>query len=441
MLQIKNTLGGGKPEGLYAWKKSEIGSELKEFNKSVSTLPYNFYGGSAVILNNEIHILGSMNSETKHYKWDGTSWTSVSTLPYRFNYSSAVVLNNEIHILGSGTSTTKHYKWDGSSWTSVGTLPYDFYRGSAVVLNGEIHILGSGNSSYNFMHYKFDGTSWTSVSTLPYSFYEGSAVVYNNEIHILGSNSTGNTRKYHYRFNGSSWVSVSTLPYSFYEGSAVVFNNEIHLLGGNNDKTAHYKWDGSSWTSVGTLPYNFVNGLAVVYNNRIHILGSENSSYYKAHYLIIGCVPVYTFLDYIVSDKETAYPDGGEKGGYYYEKVDEGLTPEMFGCTKMAVDTFTLTSNTTSNNYTISHSLGTRPKYFIIIGDYNTPKSTNGIYSVMGANHGLYTDINYASVSYWSSRIETSYAPINEISSTSFMVTNPSFRFVANVKYTVITMA
>ena len=24
MLQIKNTLGGGKPEGLYAWKKSEV---------------------------------------------------------------------------------------------------------------------------------------------------------------------------------------------------------------------------------------------------------------------------------------------------------------------------------------------------------------------------------------------------------------------------------
>ena len=35
MLQIKNTLGGGKPEGLYVWKKSDIGSELKEFNKRV----------------------------------------------------------------------------------------------------------------------------------------------------------------------------------------------------------------------------------------------------------------------------------------------------------------------------------------------------------------------------------------------------------------------
>ena len=31
----------------------------------------------------------------------------------------------------------------------------------------------------------------------------------------------------------------------------------------------------------------------------------------------------HTFIDYVVSDKETAYPDGGEKGGYWYEKAGE----------------------------------------------------------------------------------------------------------------------
>ena len=68
------------------------------------------------------------------------------------------MLNNEIHILGSnsGESGTpkKHYKWDGSSWTSVSTLPYYFYNGSAVVLNNEIHILGGGSSGTLTKHYK-----------------------------------------------------------------------------------------------------------------------------------------------------------------------------------------------------------------------------------------------------------------------------------------------
>ena len=67
---------------------------------------------------------------------------SVSTLPYSFSGGSAIVLNNELHILGSNNSSyyTKHYKYNGTSWESVSTLPYDFYSGSAVVYNDEIHI-------------------------------------------------------------------------------------------------------------------------------------------------------------------------------------------------------------------------------------------------------------------------------------------------------------
>ena len=109
---------------------------------------------------------------------------NVSTLPYSFSYGSAVVYNNEIHIMGGSTN---HYKYNGYKWINVSTLPYEFYGGFAVVYNNEIHILGSGNSSYYKYHYKYDGSTWTKVSTLPYDFYYGSAVVYNNEIHILGS--------------------------------------------------------------------------------------------------------------------------------------------------------------------------------------------------------------------------------------------------------------
>ena len=110
-------------------------------------------------------------------------------MPYNFYNGSAVVLNNEIHILGSGDSGyTNHYKYDGSTWTEVSTLPYNFYDGSAVVHNNEIHILGSGDSSGYTNHYKYDGSTWTNVSTLPYNFCYGSAVVYKDKIHILGGN-------------------------------------------------------------------------------------------------------------------------------------------------------------------------------------------------------------------------------------------------------------
>ena len=206
-------------------------------------------------------------------------------LPYNFHSGSAIVLNNEIHILGSSDSSSTykyHYKYNGNTWTSVSTLPYEFHSGSAIVLNNEIHIMGSNyNSGYYKYHYKYDGNTWTRVSTLPYDFYQGCAIVYNNEIHILGSSTK------HYKYNGNTWTSVSTLPYYFNGGSAVVLNNEIRILGSGSGSTNHYKYDGNTWTSVSTLPYDFYYGSAVVYNNEIHILGSnDSSSTYTKHYSI-----------------------------------------------------------------------------------------------------------------------------------------------------------
>ena len=142
--------------------------------------------------------MGSNRSgnETKHYKWDGSTWTSVSTLPYEFYLSDAVVYNNEIHILGSSGSSyrTKHYKWNGSTWTSVSTLPYNFSEGSAVVYNNEIHILGGEYGDTK--HYKWDGSTWSELSSLSYRFSNGSAITYNNKIHLLGSNATAYIKKY-----------------------------------------------------------------------------------------------------------------------------------------------------------------------------------------------------------------------------------------------------
>jgi len=256
-------------------------------------LPYNFHYGSAVVYNNEIHILGGGSTDSdrkKHYKWNGEEWSEVSTLPYIYYGGSAVVYNNEIHILGSsGDNKTKHYKWDGEEWYEVSTLPYDFYYGSAVVYNNEIHILGGGSTdSDRKKHYKWNGEEWSEVSTLPYLYYNGSPVVYNNEIHILGSGVVDEATK-HYKWDGEEWSEVSTLPYMFSSGpeSAVVYNNEIHILGVGKtyEKSEyHYKWDGEEWKKEpGLMPYVFAYGSVVVYDNNIHILGGGNVNNRNKH--------------------------------------------------------------------------------------------------------------------------------------------------------------
>ena len=97
--EIKSRIGSGSASagGLHIGKYVD---EQVNGCVSVSTLPYNFSGGSAIVLNNEIHILGSSNSSyyTEHYKYNGTSWEKVSTLPYGFHSGSAVVYLSLIHI-------------------------------------------------------------------------------------------------------------------------------------------------------------------------------------------------------------------------------------------------------------------------------------------------------------------------------------------------------
>jgi N-acetylneuraminic acid mutarotase len=154
--------------------------------------------GSAVVFNDEIHILGTSYSDKQrnHYKWNGTSWTSVSTLPYNFYTGCAVVFNNEIHILGGSTDyLTKHYKWDGTKWVAVSALPYDFTYGCAVVRDNKIHIYGStANSSVSnyIAHWEWNGTYWNKLSDLPYRFYQGASALLNNEIHIVGGSASNN---------------------------------------------------------------------------------------------------------------------------------------------------------------------------------------------------------------------------------------------------------
>ena len=134
-------------DGLNVKDNLNLVSNILSSSLRISDISYNFYCGSAVVFNGEIHVLGGQFSSTytSHYVFNGIKWTFVGSLPYDFYYGAAVVLNGEIHILGGRNSSvrTKHYKWDGSSWTEVSTLPYAFYAGAAVVLNGEIDILGT----------------------------------------------------------------------------------------------------------------------------------------------------------------------------------------------------------------------------------------------------------------------------------------------------------
>lgn len=142
----------------------------------------------------------------------------------------------------------------------------------------------------------------------------------------------------------------------------------------------------------------------------------------------------HTFIDYVVSDKETAYPDGGEKGGYWYERVGGGITPEMFGCTKMAVDTYTPAANIMMGDVTLYHSLGKIPRLVIIVSD-NMDSYEKGTYR-QTIKIGFITNWNGSANSNFSCNAVKSYDGANSNSAnTNANVTLSSSYIRGNTNY------
>ena len=63
----------------------------------------------------------------------------------------------------------------------------------------------------------------------------------------------------------------------------------------------------------------------------------------------------------------------------FHRKASGGITPEMFGYTKMAIDTYTLAANTMMGDVTLYHSLGEKPRLVMIVSD-NMDSYEQGIY-------------------------------------------------------------
>ena len=130
-----------------------------------------------------------------------------------------------------------------------------------------------------------------------------------------------------------------------------------------------------------------------------------------------------TFLDYVVADNASAYPDGGTKDGYWYEKVVEGKAGVDFG--EVAI-----TSNT--RTFEVEHNLGVVPTIAYVIG-YNNPQGTSA-YSCIQiiSNSKIYADSMYGDVYGITATGGTS--PLTK-SSFSTELTAQKIKFAVNTQY------
>ena len=262
--------------------------------KSISTLPYEFYGHTALVYNNEIHILGSGvggEEDMKHYRWNGYGWYEVSTLPHSvYSYygdhdnTLVIVWNDEIHLFGGEAAPDEHYRFHNNNWIKEPNLPFVLnYAAEGIIFNNELHIFTS------FEHYKYnnDINDWETLPNLPFEIGQTlSPIIFNNKIYIFDWGGTQYSS-----WNGNEWEDPASLPDDGVFGSSVVINNKLHLFGSEENSgdytkgKRHYIYNGTNWESIEVdLPYEFYSGTVVIYNNKITLLGGINND--NNHYQI-----------------------------------------------------------------------------------------------------------------------------------------------------------
>ena len=148
------------------------------------------------------------------------------------------------------------------------------------------------------------------------------------------------------------------------------------------------------------------------------------------------------FIDFVVSDSETAYPNSAvHTDGYWYERVGE-IKPEMFGCSKIAIDKYTPTANGAFKN--IPHSLGQAPSLVIVIasGIHSLGNAIWRMFHCDNINGGSWYDSSkdkpciqiFYSNSYKHYRVD-----LDDITKTASTITAGGLYLGADIEYTIIT--
>ena len=161
------------------------------------------------------------------------------------------------------------------------------------------------------------------------------------------------------------------------------------------------------------------------------------------------------FIGHVVNNDPNKYPSNGvHTDGYWYEKVVEGLSLEVFGCTKYAVDEFSYASDTAVPGYnatnTINHSLGVIPKFAFIIADYDAiPSGSTKILLTALTNitpSAWHTGYSYTfgasgAISYSESHMISGKSRATETTISLYNNSSQAYYYGAGIKYKVITMA
>lgn len=299
MISVKGAGGGGKKEGLNVWKKhlkvnvtqTGLTSSPKFLISSddidVTTLTAEDFVGFVMV--NELGAtITFLSATTSVYAYAGTT-TKESTWSY--DPATATMLVN-----GTGNFATLR------TWEFTETLKFDYVVSDdpTAYPNGAIHTDGYYYEKGENGLYVWKKHKYVVINDITLSFTQ---TVANPTTFVVSSNDIDLSTVNGEFFAGVTITNTAALTVTF----SFKTNGAIDV----NGKSGTYTYN--QITHEITTSYN-MSGLGIQTWKSYTVEGSEDK----------------IFLDYVVSDNPTAYPDGAEQDGYWYERVKERTKYGMF---------------------------------------------------------------------------------------------------------------
>ena len=407
MLQIKNTLGGGKPEGLYVWSKNIDYAKVQAI-----TLPGYYDNGSA-----------SDKSKTSYIGNFSTTPVVYSSGTFSIDDDTGMfILTGNIREYTPSSSSSSNYFNIHKQYIMFGTTTGNcMWTGIASDCYGWLY--WDSNNDYWLLN-RYSQTGLAKVIALRAkgsSTTDATNVTLKSSGNIYYSNSIVTDTSGNISLSGT----ISSLAYS--SSNVSIPAGKFFMIESKSSDLAFFSSLNDSYPTIVSPSYGRVE--------------ADSPSY---AYIVINKSTVKKTVSFVVSDKETAYPDGGvHTDGYYYEKVGGGITPEMFGCTKMEASTFTLASRTSVGSYTITHSLGVKPRAIVVLAidelTVNDDVETFVGVTRLGNTQSGQVHFYHSTGNYYS---DSNYAKgFNSIDENTAVLSASYRYFGAGIKYGVLAMA
>lgn len=203
---------------------------------------------AAAVLDGRIHVIGGFNLATNVptdrvdvFTPDAATWTSAAPLPAPRGGHAAVVLNNEIHVLGGGndrSTIADHDVYDprADAWSPRAALPRAAGSPAAVVHMGKIYAIGgrSGPDDFGSVDiYDPARDAWTAGPPIAPRGTAG-AVVYCDEVHLFGGESQALVKSLDdvLRLGAGAWQPAPALPTARNFARAALLHGAVYVVGG-----------------------------------------------------------------------------------------------------------------------------------------------------------------------------------------------------------------